>query len=355
MDDVFAIQDEISLAIVDKLKVTLLEDETGVLAKRPTENLEAYNLFLRGRYSLNKNTRDSLQNAIERFQEAIALSPDYAEAYAQMAVAYHLLGLVAHLPPGDVYPKAEALALKAIEIDPSSADAHAVLATVRLNYDWDWEGAESAFRRAIALNPKNAEARVQYAFCLACLGRLSESLAEVTTAHSLDPLLDPVNLGFLLLRTGRLEEAREQFQKSLEVERERAHSLWLLGHVDVLEGRHEEGLAEIQRALSLSGNNAVILAGLGWSNAVAGKRNEAMRVLEELRERSRTEHLSPCLSAKIYSALGENDLAFEWLERAYKEHDMPLVTVLTDESLTGLHQDPRFDELLKKMKLNREN
>jgi Tfp pilus assembly protein PilF len=247
------------------------------------------------------------------------------------------------------------LALKAIEIDPTTADAHAVLATVKLNYDWDWEGAESAFRKAIELNPKNAAARAQYAFCLVCLGRLDESLSEITAAYSLNPLLDPMNMGFQMLRMGRLEEARGQFQKSLESEPERAHSLWLLGHVDVLQGRHEEGLAKIQRALSLSGDNPVILAGLGWSNAIAGKRNEAMRVLEALRERSRTEHLSPCLSAKIYSALGENDLAFEWLERAYNEHDMPLVAVLNDESLTGLHQDPRFDELLKKMKLHREN
>jgi TolB-like protein/Tfp pilus assembly protein PilF len=355
MDDVFAIQDEISLAIVDKLKVTFLQAQKDILTKRSTENLQAYNLFLQGRYSSNKKTRESLQEAIERFQEAISLSPDYAQAYAELAVAYYNLGLLDFLPPKDAYPKAKSFALKALEIDPTTAEAHAVLAMVKLNYDWDWEGAESAFRRAIELNPNNVHARVQYGLYLVWRGRMDESIAEISTAHSLDPLLDPLNLGFPLLRMGRLDEARIQFQKSLESEPNRAHALWFLGHVDVLQGRHEEGLSEIRRALSLSGNNAIILAGLGWSNAAAGKREEALRILEELRERSKREYVLPYIFAKIYCALGENDLAFDWLKRAFGEHDMSLVAILNDESLKGLHQDPRFEDLLKKMKLNKEN
>ena len=355
MDDVFAIQDEISLSIVDKLKVTLLEDEKGALAKRSTENLQAYNLFLQGRYSLNKNTLESLQNAIERFQEAISLVPDYAQAYAGIGYAYHVLGLLSYLPQREVYPKAKAFALKAIEIDPITAEAYVVLAVVKQFYDWDWEGAESAFRRAIELNPNNISARTQFAFHLLSLGRTNEALAELTTAYSLEPLLDPVQLGLFWLRMGKLDEARVQFQKSRQLKPEWAHAHWFLGHVDVLQGRYEEGLSEIQKALDLSGNNAIILAGFGWSNAFAGKKDEAMKVLDELRERSRREYILPYVSAKIYSALGENDLAFEWLEKAYEEHDSSLAAVLTDESLGGLHQDPRFDELLKKMNLKKED
>ena len=150
---------------------------------------------------------------------------------------------------------------------------------------------------------------------------------------------------------GRLDEARSQFQKSIESKPKRAHSLWLLGHVDVLQGRIEEGLSQIQKAVSLSGNNAMILAGFGWSNAVAGKRDEAMRVLDELRERSEREYIRPYFSAKIYSALGENDLAFEWLEKAYEQHDASMAAILNDESLKNLYQDSRFENLLKKMKL----
>jgi serine/threonine-protein kinase len=268
-----------------------------------------------------------------------------------MADAYYQLGLLMHLPINEAYLEARTCAQKAIEIDPNDADAHAVLATVRLNFDWDWEGAESAFKRAIELNPNNVRSRAQYAFHLACLGRMNEALEQMTRALSLDPLLDPLNLGFVLLRMGRLGEARKQFQKSLDLEPDRAHSLWFLGHIDVLLGRHEEGLAEIRRALSLSGNNVIILAGYGWSNAVAGKRSEAMKVIEELRERSLTEPIPSFCSAKIYSALGESDLAFEWLEKAYKEHDTSMATILTDESLKGLHQDPRFAKMLRKMKL----
>ena len=357
MDDIFAIQDQISLSIVDKLKVTLLEGEKGALAKRSAENLEAYNLLLQGRYSFHKSTRESLQNAIERFQEAIALSPDYAQAYVEMAATYYILGGLDYLPSRDVYPKARASALKALEIDPNIAEAYAVLATVNLNYDWDWEGAESGFRKAIELNSKAPNVRMQHALFLVCRGRLSEALAEMNTAYSLDPLLGKVQswLGFILLRMGRLEEARDQLGRAMATEPDRANPHWLLGHIDVLQGRYEEGLSKIQRALSLSGNNALIFAELGWSNAVAGKRNEARKVLEELHNRSRREYVGPYLSAKIYCALGENDLAFEWLERAYKEYDSSLVTILSDESFIGLHQDPRFDELLKKMKLNREN
>ena len=355
MADVFAIQDEISLAIVDKLKVTLLEDEKSALAKRSTENIQAYTLYLQGQHSLNKNTRESLHDAIERFRQAASLSPGYAQAYAKTALAYHLLGLMYYLPPADAYPKARAFAQKAIEIDPTAADAHAVLATVKSFYDWDWEGAESAFRRAIELNPNDAQARLQYAFHLCCLGRMDDSLAEMTAAYALDPLLDQLSLGFVFLRMGRLGDARSQFQKTIEAEPASAHALWLMGHVDVLEGRHEEGLAEVRRALSLSGDLAVILAGLGWSSAVAGDRDEAMRALEGLRERSKREYVPPYLSAKICSALGENDAAFEWLERAYEEHDTSLAAVLNDESLRGLHQDPRFEALLRRMNLSRES
>jgi tetratricopeptide (TPR) repeat protein len=180
---------------------------------------------------------------------------------------------------------------------------------------------------------------------------MNESLKEMTMAYSLDPLRDPLMLGLILLRSGKLREAQEQFQKSIEMEPGRAHSLWMSGQIDVLEGRYEKGLSALQRAVSLSGNNPVILAAFGWGNAIAGKKAEAMKVLEELRERSTREHIRPYFSAKIYSALGEHDLAFEWLEKAYVEHDSSLASVMNDESLAGLHQDPRFDELLKKMKL----
>lgn len=353
MDDVFTIQDEISLSIVDKLKVTLLESEKGALAKRPTENIQAYHLFLQGRYSINKYTRESLQYAIEKFKKALSLAPNYAEAYAGIGEAYHYLGMMGSLPAQDTYPKAREFAQKAINIDPTIADAHVVLGTVKLFFDWNWEEAENSYKKAIELNPNCVQGRAHFAFFLVCMDRMNESLAQSTAAYSLDPLYSPLNHGVILLRMGRLSEAREQLQKSVEFEPGQPHSLWMMGHVDVMLGRYEEGLSTIRNALALSGNNAMILAGLGWSSAIAGNRAEAFKVLQELDERSKHEHIYPYLSAKIYSALGENDLAFEWLDKAFHEHDYALSTILTDESLAGLHQDPRFDELLKKMKLSR--
>jgi serine/threonine protein kinase/Tfp pilus assembly protein PilF len=350
MDDIFAIQDEISIAIVDKLKVSLLPEDKGALAKRSTENLEAYNLFLRGRYSLNKHTRESIYDAIDKFQAAIALSPTYAQAYAELASAYYLLGFMYLAPSKETHPRTMEFALKAIELDPTVADAHVILA-VHKDGAWEWKAAESAFRKAIELNPNSATARVHYAFHLLAVGRLDESLEEMRMAYSLDPLRDPLMLGLVLLRSGKLGEAQEQFRRSFELESGRAQSLWMSGHVDILEGRYEKGLSTLRDAVSLSGNNPVVLAAFGWGNAIAGKRAEAMKVLEELHERSSREPVRPYFSAKIYSALGEHELAFEWLDKAYREHDSSLASVMTDESLAGLHQDPRFDELLKKMKL----
>jgi serine/threonine protein kinase/Tfp pilus assembly protein PilF len=350
MDDVFAIQDEISLSIVEKLKVSLLEGERDALARRSTENLQAYNLFLQGRFAANKHTGESLHDAIKKFQGAITLSPNYAQAYADMAFAYYLLGFMYILTPKEVYPKSIAAARKAIEIDPTVADAHVVLAAIK-DYDWEWEAAGIAFKKAIELNPNSAYARVHYSFHLLSQGRINESLKEMTTAYSLDPLRDPLMLGLVLLRSGKLGEAQEQFRKSVEIEPRRAYSLWMSGQIDVIEGRYEKGLSTLRDAVSLSGNNPVVLAAFGWGNAIAGKRAEAMKVLEELHDRSSREPIRPYFFAKIYSALGEHDLAFEWLEKAYVEHDSSLAGVMTDESLAGLHQDPRFDELLKKMNL----
>ena len=351
MDDVFAIQDEISLAIVDKLKISLLPEDKGALAKRSTENLEAYNLLLQARYSRNKHTPESLRDSIQKLQKAIALSPHYAQAYADLALAYWYLGFMYYDDPKDVNPKAREFARKATELDPSSADGHAVLAITSIVSVWDWKGASLAFTKALELNPNSASVRIHHAFHLLCLGRMEESIAEVRLGYSLDPLRDPTMLGLVMLRARRLQEAHENFKKAVELEPTRFTSLWFLGHINVLEGRYDEGLPQIQKALSLSGNSSLILAGLAWSNAVAGRRSETIKALEELRERSKREYIRPFFSAKIYSALGEVDLAFEWLERAYEEHDSSLASVLTDETLAGLHQDPRFDALLRKMKL----
>jgi serine/threonine protein kinase/Tfp pilus assembly protein PilF len=353
LEDVFLIQDDISLAIVNNLKVELLGKEKEALARRPPVSLDAYNAYLQGRYLLYKETRSSISRAIEYFQQAITLSPDYALAYAGIAGCYHRLGLVEVLPAKDMFPKAKEFALKAIEIDPSISEAHSILAVVKMDFEWDWEGAEKAFEKALELNPNSAVSLSHHSMLLMAIGKPEEGLKEVRKARAVDPLLDASQwgMGIFLLRAGRLEEARAQFKKSVDLEPDRAHSHWLLGQSLVLESKYDDGIQEIQKACSLSSNNPMILAGLGWGYAAAGRIVEAEKVIEELKERSRQEYIRPYFLAKIYAALGRLDLAFEWLEKAYEEHDTSLVFILNDESLLNLHSDPRFNLLLRKMRL----
>jgi TolB-like protein/Flp pilus assembly protein TadD len=349
--DVFAIQDEIALSIVNGLRVRLVGEEKDAIGKRATENLEAYNAFLQGRHFLNKMTHDSLRKAIERFEEALSLSPHYAQACALMANAYHLLAFMDYCAPHDVHARARAYALKSIEIDPTFGEGHAIVAVVKEYFEWDWAGAEAALEKALALSPNDAGTRVKSAYHQMWLGRMDQACAEITKAHSLDPFLDPAMAGIIYIRAGKYREARARFRESLESEPDRAHSLWFLGHLDVLERHFDEGLALIRRAVTLSGHNAMILAGLGWSYATAGEKGQAHVVLDELRERAKVQYIRPYFFAKIYSALGEKDTAFEWLDRACQDHDMSLVHVLNDESLVNLHGDPRFIQILRKVGL----
>jgi len=353
LNDVFAIQEELSLAIVDKLKVKLIGEEREALAKRPTDNVEAYNAYLRGRYHLNKGTRGSIDRAIEHFEEAVRLVPDYAQAYAGIAEAYHTMGFWDLLPAKEAFPRAREFAEKTIALDPTNVEAHSVLATVMMYFDWNWKAAEKVFQKAIELNPNNARTRNYHSMLLTAVGKTDEAYEENRRANALDPLLDSAisGLGVYFLRKGEFEEARAQFQKSIDMEPDRAPSHWLLGQALVLEKRLDEGIEEIQKAHSLLESSPMILAGLGWAYAQAGKREEALRVLEELQERSKTQFIRPYLFAKIYSALGDRDAAFDWLEKAYEVRDVSLPFILTDESLANLHDDARFWTFLKRMRL----
>jgi serine/threonine-protein kinase len=353
LNDVFAIQEELALAIVSKLNVQLPGEEKEALARRPTDNIEAYNSYLRGRYYLYKATRGSIHRAIEHFEEAAGRSPGYAQAYAGIAEAYHLMGFIDLLPAKEAFPKAREFADKTIALDPANAEAHSVLATVMMYFDWNWEGAEKVFRRAIELNPNNALTRSQHSLLLTAVGKIDAAYEESRKANALDPLLDSAirGLGICLLRTGQFEEARAQFQKSIDMEPGRPHSHWLLGQALILERRVDEGVAEIQKAYSLLEESTMILAGLGWAYGTAGKRNEAIKVLAELRERSKSQFVRPYFFAKIHSSLGERDAAFEWLEKAYEARDVSLPFILNDESLVNLHDDPRFRSFLKRMRL----
>ncbi len=351
--DVFAIQDEILLEIMEKLEIKLHEKEKKLLLKHHPEDLEAYDLYLRGRSFLNKEIGNVMEKALLYFKEAIKRVPDYAQAYAGLALSYIPLGLWDYMPPKDVYPKAKKAAEKAIEIDETLAEAHYSLGVVKMLYDWDWGGAEKEINRAIELCPNYAGAHDEYAAYLSATGRKNEAIAEAEIAVDLDPLswYFNANLGMYLLRVDRLEEAKERFRKILDIGTVHPHMHRMMGQAYLLDSKYDVGLAEIKRALDMSGNNPMILGGLGWGYAVAGLRAEAQNVLDELKKRSEREYIRPYYFAQIYSGLGEKDLAFKWLVKAYEQNDISLATILGDETLDNLRSDSRFNLILRKMEL----
>jgi serine/threonine protein kinase/Flp pilus assembly protein TadD len=349
--DVFAIQDDIAQSIVTNLKVKLLEKEINLIKKHPIDNLDAYNAYLLGCYYLNKGTNSSLRIAINKFEEALSLSPDYAQAYAQIANAYHLIAFADYCNPQDVYLKVITFAKKAIDLDPTSPEANAISAIAKKYFEWDWVGAEVALEKALLFSPNNAGTRMKYAFLHMSLGRMDKACNEIVKAESLDPLLNSAMVGFIFLRARKFREARDRFQNAFLTEPQRGYALWLLGHLDILECNYEQGLIRIREAVTISDNNAMVLAGLGWGYAVAGQKDQAYVVLHELHEKAKIQYVRSFYFAKIYSALGEIDTAFGWLDKSFTEHDMSLVYILNDETLINLHKDYRFSLIINKMGL----
>jgi len=353
LTDVFAIQDEILLEIMEKLEVKLPEKEKKLLLKHHPEDVEAYDLYLRGRSFLNKEIGNVMEKALMYFKEAIKRVPDYAQAYAGLALSYIPLGLWDYMPPKDVYPKAKKAAEKAIEIDKTLAEAHYTLGVVKMLYDWDWVGAEKELNKAIERSPNYAEAHDAYAAYLSATGKKNEAIAEAEIAVDLDPLswYFNANLGMYLLRAGRPTEAKERFRKILSFGTVHPYMHRMMGQAYLLDSKYDVGLAEIKKALDMSGNNPMILGGLGWGYAVAGRKAEAQNVLDELKKRSEGEYIRPYYFAQIYSGLGEKDLAFKWLLKAYEQSDISLATIFVDETLHNLRSDSRFNLILKKMDL----
>ncbi len=356
MEDIFAIQDEISLAIVNKLKLKLLGGEKAKLVKRHTEDLDAYNLYLKGRYFWNKRTEEGFQKSLECFWQAIEKDPTYALAYAGIADCYDLLGWYGYLPPKEAFPRAKAAAEKALEMDNALAEAHTSLAGASEFYDWDWLAAEREYKRAIELNPSHATAHHWYAEFLSHMGRHEESTAEAKRALEIDPLSLIINalVGWLFYEARQYDRAIEQLQKTLEMEPSFIVAHFFLAFPYVQKAMYNEAIAEVQKAMDLSGRGIpLFLAQLGAIYSYSGKRDEANKVLDELHELSKQRNVSPFYVALIHVGLGQKNQAFEWLEKAYEDRDHWLESLKVDPMLDSVRSDPRFTELLKKMGLEK--
>ena len=350
--DLITLQNEIARDVVGKLKATVSGAAEPQLSKQYTANIQAYHLYLKGRFYWNKRTAEDLRRSIKYFQDAISSDPNYALAYAGLADAYNFLGAfgIAATPPKDAMPEAKAAALKALEFDEKLSEAHASLAFVKFYYEWQWQEAEKEFRRAIDLNPNYPLAHQWYSHLLMASGRTDESIAQAKSALELDPLALPTNMnyGWQLFFAGRYDEAIDQLRKTLEMEPNFAQGHWALGLALEQKKMFAEAGTEFQKAAALSESNATYIAALAHSSAASGKKSEALKLLSDLNRRS-GEYVPPYWMAAAYAALDEKNLALDWLDKAYQERSGGIVWLKVEPKLNPLREESRFKNLVQKV------
>ena len=353
MKDIFAIQDEISLTIVDKLKVKLLREDKEKLVKRSTEDVEAYNLYLKGRYFWGKRTKEGFRKAMEFFEQSIVEDPNFTLAYSGLADSYNLLGFYNFAPPKEAFPKAKEAAQKALKIDDTIAEAYASLAFVQLYYDWDWKNAYENFKKAVKLSPGYPTAHHWYAEYLLVVGRIEEAFVESKRALELDPFSLVINvlLGWAFHYSYQYDQAIEQYLKTLEMDPNFAPAHYFLGLTYVQKAMFDEAIEEFKKAKAIFGDSTLTNAALWHAKARRGKIDEVEKVLDEMAKISRQTYFPLYYKAAIYADVGDNDRAFHWLEKCFEERDMWLALLKVDPIWSNLQSDPRFNELLKKMGL----
>lgn len=353
MADIFAIQDEISLAIVEKLKVQLLREEKEALVKRHTDNIEAYHMYLKGRYFWNKRYEGGLQRSLEFFNQAIAIDPAYALAYAGIADSYNLLGLYSWLPPREAYCRAKTASEKALEIDDMLGEAHASLGWIRCFYDWDWSAAESEFKRALDLNPNYATAHEWYALFLAIKQRFDEAVKEIKRAQELDPLSLIVNAieGVILYLAREYDKALGQLRETLEMDPTFSVAQLYLGEVYFSQAMWEEAIEAFQKGVALSPESTFAVGSLGSAYGMSGQKDDALKMMHRLDELEKDRYVSPLYRAMISLGLGEKDQSFDYLEEAYLERESYLTFLKVWPHFDNLRSFPRFAALLEKIDL----
>ena len=339
MEDIFDIQDDISQAVVGTLEVKLV-GENKSLARRYTQNVEAYKYYLRGRYYWHKRTPQAIRKAKENLELALGEDPNYAPAHSGLADCSVSLTLIGDPdPPGEVMPKAKQAALKALDLDPMLPEAHASLGFVEVVYRWNWEPADRELQRAIELDPNYSTAHYWRAiFVLVGAGRLDEALEEAQLALNLDPVTPSINmgLGMVLFYRREYEEAAEQLRKTLELEPNIVWARLLLARTHLQLGDPEKAITDFEKLELLS----VREGHLGYAYAVSGRPRQARKLLDDLEEPSRPAHIVAFQIALIHMGLGSADQAFEWLERAVAANSPQLVWLKTFPEFDQLHSDP---------------
>ena len=348
--DILAIQEEIANAIVQNLKFKLSHQEKIRLTKKPTDNIEAFNLYLRGRYFWNKYDKQWVLKAINAFRQAIAIDKNYALAYCGMADAYFRLSNV-HFPPCEVLPKAKEAALQAVEIDEDLAEAHSSLALICVYYDHNWDRAEKEFRKALELNPDLISAHQRYGSYLSFMGRFEEAIRHYETALELDPfsLQSNVNLATAYYLRGDYERAVNHLVNTSELEPNYMPTHFVLACAYIQQGRLAEAIAEFQQIYKLDEEAYLAMGFMGYAHALAGQRDEAETLLNVLQDIASRKYVSPYSMLVIHLALGPEERVFELLDQLYEERNDWLVWLKVSPELRSLREHPRFNTLLNRV------
>jgi len=352
--ELLAVQENIAVAISENLRWQLSGEERSQMTEWGTKNPEAYDDYLRGRSHYDTFTEAGFSKANEYFKQAIEKDSNYAQAHVWLAQSYYLLGFYGAIASTLADRLVQDSVMKALKIDDTLAEAHAGLASSLWRVDWDWSGAEQEYQRAIVLNPRSAFVRQEYAVFLRIPSRFEEAIEEIELALEIEPLSPLANFyaGMIYLDAGQHERAADLMERLLELNPNQVMGHYIFGLVLVKMGRFDQGIEELQEAVRLTpGDSAVRTAAVGYAYAAAGKRREAQGVLDQLREYSQRAEVSPVLPAFIYAHLGDKDRAFELLEQALEERSPWIVNSMFDGRVDPLRDDPRFQDLLRRMNL----
>jgi serine/threonine protein kinase/Tfp pilus assembly protein PilF len=346
--DVQSVQADIARIISGKLRLRLSGEQSQQLAKRATENTQAYQLYLNGSFYRSKGGIENARKALEYHNQAIALDPEFALAYAAVAEVYNYLGGGSGLDPKEATPKATAAAEKALELDETLVEAHAALASIKKNR-WDWSGAEEEYRRTIELNPSLAAAHGAHASHLSTMGRTEEALAAAKRAQELDPLSVRFKIreATVLYFARRYDQAINQLKSTIAAEPDNIFALNFLGYAHAAKGEHEQAIAYYQKAISIEGKTTSVQIYLGYACAMSGKRAEALAILDELKRTK--DYVSPSELAILYAALGDKESALQSLERAYAERDLQLQYLKVDPHYDSLRSEARFANIIRRV------
>ena len=354
MSDLLVTQREIAARITEKLQLKLAGDESRGITKKYTDSNEAYQLYLRGRYSFAKRTKDEMLRSIEYFRQSVKLDPKFALAYARLAEVYGSMPAYPYLSPKEAFPEAKAAAEKALEIDPTLSEAHTFLAYAQVIYDWNWADGERSFKRALELDPNNFSAHFRYGqIYLLPGGRFEEGISEIEQGLKAEPL--DVNMGISLawadLVRGQDEKALEQVRRFYDLEPNHPLSQWVLAQVLTQMGKYDEAISICEKWLQDDPNNQLALRDAGFAYAKTGRRDKAEEMIARYRVIAKTEWVPTGRIAAIYGALGEKDKAFAELEKAFEARDWDMHRLNVEVYMRPLRDDPRFAGFVKRLNL----